>query len=257
MRWKQRGATADLANGIPALGRDELEYPSRDGRPMGETDTHRDEIVAAIESLKARYSERDDAYVAGDLFIYYEEGNPKARLAPDVFVVFGVPKHRRRVYKLWEEGVAPCFVLEVSSRSSWLRDFGAKKAICERLGVAEYFVFDPEGEYLEPPLQGFRRLGRDLRAIAADERGGFVSESLGLSLHLEDLHLVLVDVRTGERLLGPQEEHAARVAAEVTRDEAVARIRTAEAARDEARAQARAAEEELARLRAELAERKA
>lgn len=241
MRWTDRGAATDLTTGAPSLGRDEIDYPSRDGRPMAETDTHRDELMAAIESLSARYADRDDVYVAGDLLIYYEEGNPKARFAPDVFVVFGVPKRQRRVYKLWEEGVAPAFVLELSSRGTWLDDVGNKKALCARFGVAEYFLFDPEADYLDPPLQGFWLVDGDLRRIEPDDRGVFVSETLGLSLHLENLRLVLIDLRTGERLLRYSELNHARQEANVARQEAEAR--------------ARAAEDELARLRAELAKR--
>ena len=35
--------------------------------------------------------------------IYYEEGNPQARVAPDVFLVLGASKHSRMNYKLWEK----------------------------------------------------------------------------------------------------------------------------------------------------------
>lgn len=223
-----------MSTPIPSLGRDEIEYPSRDGRPLGETDTHRDEIIAAIESLKGRYADRDDVYVAGDLLLYYEEGNARARFAPDVFVIFGVPKRQRRIYKLWEEKVAPAFVLEVSSKGTWLEDAGNKKALCARLGVDEYFLFDPEADYLDPPLQGFRRTGGELRRIEPDARGAFESRTLGLFLSLEELRLVLTDVKSGERLPRYEDLLAARRAAE---------------------ARARSAEEELARLKAELAKR--
>lgn len=234
MRWSDRGAAREVTTGIPSLGRDELEYPSRDGRPMAETDAHRDELIAALDALKARYADRDDVYVAGDLLVYYEEGNPKARFAPDVFVVFGVPKHQRRVYKLWEEGVAPAFVLELTSKGTWLEDAGNKKALCARFGVQEYFLFDPEADYLDPPLQGFRLTGGELRRIEPDENGAFESRTLGLFLQLEKLRLVLTDVRTGERLLRREE---------------------LERARKDAEARARAAEDEVERLRAELAKR--
>ena len=55
-------------------------------------------------------------YISGDLFVYCEEGDPRARVAPDVFVVFGVPNHKRPICKLWEEGEAPAFALEAASR---------------------------------------------------------------------------------------------------------------------------------------------
>ena len=47
--------------------------------------------------------------MSGDLLIYYEEGDPRVSIAPDVFVVFGVEDRQRPNYKLWEEGRAPAF----------------------------------------------------------------------------------------------------------------------------------------------------
>lgn len=61
-------------------------------------------ICSAFHPLQWYFRDRDDVYVSGNLFVYYEEGNPKKCVAPDVFVVFGVPKRRRRVYLVWEEG---------------------------------------------------------------------------------------------------------------------------------------------------------
>src|SRR3712207_4357261 len=93
-----------------------LEYPESDGEPVAETDLHIDELLNLRDTLKDHYRDAPDVYVAGNLFIYYEEGNPAARFALDVFVVFGVPKRRRRTYRLWEEGRAPAVVFEFSSR---------------------------------------------------------------------------------------------------------------------------------------------
>ena len=94
--------------------------------------------------------------MSGDLFIYYEEGNPRARVAPDVFVAFGVSSHKRPSYKLWEEGVVPAFVMEVASVSTWREDDGRKAKLYERLGVPEYWQYDPTGEYLGLRLKGRR-----------------------------------------------------------------------------------------------------
>ena len=58
--------------------------------------------------------QRDDVYMAGSLLIYYEQGNRKAMVAPDVFAVMGVPGHDRSSYLLWWEGKAPDFVLEIT-----------------------------------------------------------------------------------------------------------------------------------------------
>ena len=222
-----------------------IEYPSSDGEPVAETDLHFDELADFRALLKQRYRDVPNAYAAGNMLVYYEEGNPAARFSPDVFAVFGVPKRTRRVYKIWEEGRAPAFVLEVSSRGTWLEDAGNKKTLCARLGVAEYFLFDPENDYLEPPLQGHRLESGEYRRIAAEPEGALRSEVLGLVLRAERLpdrlRLQAFDAVTGERLLRVEEwPDAAK----------------AEAARAEAaEARAEAAEAELERLRRLLAER--
>ena len=63
-------------------------------------------------------------------------------------------------------GNAP-FVLEVTSDTTQKKDLGDKKAIYQRLGVDEYFLFDPLGDYLKPRLQGYRLgTGGRYRAVA-------------------------------------------------------------------------------------------
>src|SRR5581483_5303214 len=79
-------------------------YPTSDGKPMGETEKHRDLMIYCIEALKAYFADDPEGYVSGNNFLYYEEGNPKARVSPDCYVVFGVEKRQRDFYKVWEEG---------------------------------------------------------------------------------------------------------------------------------------------------------
>ena len=148
-----------------------VEYPSGDGQPMAENDWQLMAIINSVSALQYHYRDRPDVYVSGDLFIYYEEGNPRARVAPDVFVAFGVPNHKRPIYKLWEEGVVPAFVMEVASRGTWREDEGRKAKLYERLGVPEYWQYDPTGEYLGLKLKG-RRLVEGAYVAAA---GGGVS----------------------------------------------------------------------------------
>ena len=203
----------------------EVVYPETDGKPMAETDVHIDALIYVREALKDYFREAEDVYVAGNLLLYYEEGNPAASVAPDVFVVKGVPKGERRIYKLWEEGKAPDVVIEITSRGTRLEDLGNKRALYEMLGVTEYFLYDPLGEYLDPPLQGYRLVNGEYQRMKPTAEGALVSQELGLELRLEDGRLRLVDPATGEPLLTPAEAQERR----------------------------RAAEAELERLRAELA----
>ena len=129
----------------PAPAAAPIHYPSSDGRPMAENDAQRSAIMYGIGALARHFRDRPDVYVSGDLLIYYEEGNPRVSIAPDVFVVFGAEKRQRLNYKLWEERHAPAFVLEVASPSTWRDDVGRKRSVYARLGVREYCRYDPGG----------------------------------------------------------------------------------------------------------------
>ena len=213
----------------PVVG---VVYPESDGEPMGETQTHVEELIALREALVHRFRDDPDTYVAGNMFVYWREGDPRAVFCPDVFFVRGVDKRRRRTFKLWDEGHPPTFVLELSSESTWLEDVGNKKALCARLGVREYFLCDPEGLALHPPLQGFRLERDDYRRIAPAPDGSVASDVLGLELYLDDtLRLHARDRQTREVLLRTDEIYLAR---------------------EEAEARASKAERQLEALRAEL-----
>ncbi len=222
-----------------ATDQGEIYYPESDGQPMAETDLHWMETVELTLMLKARYADASDVYVASDLLIYFEKGNVHAAVAPDVFVVFGVADHRRRIYKLWEEGVAPAVAVEITSRKTRREDRRTKMALYAQLGVEEYFLYDPEADYLHPPLQGFRLLDGAYVALAPDSTGALRSERLGLDLRLEGGLLQLDDVATGGRLPRLTERSEA--------------LRQAEAETRRAQLKAARAEAEVARLRAELA----
>lgn len=206
-----------------------IYYPESDGKPMAETDTHRKQMVYLIESLDDYFRDDPQVYVAGNLFLYYQEGDPHQVVSPDIFVVRGVPKGDRRTYKVWEEGKAPDVVFELTSASTRMADLGPKKGTYEMLGVREYFLFDPLEEYLEPPLQGYRLEKRGYRWMEGEP---LTSEVLGLELRVEEGWLRLYERKTGQRLPTPAEVAEARRQAE---------------------ARAQATEDELARLRAELA----
>jgi hypothetical protein len=76
-------------------------YRDSDGEPMAESDIQLHPLIYAINALRAFFADRTQVYVAGNLFVYYEEDDPKAVVTPDMFVVFGVPSHARSSYKVW------------------------------------------------------------------------------------------------------------------------------------------------------------
>ena len=234
-----------------------VEYPSGDGQPMAENDWQLHAILDSVSALHDHYLERPDVYVSGDLFIYYEEGNPRARVAPDVFVAFGVPKHKRPIYKLWEEGVVPAFVMEVASRGTWREDEGRKAELYERLGVREYWQYDPTGEYLGLHLKGRHLVeGAYVPQPVVESLDGTLllrSETLGFDFRVKGEESHFFDPATGKRLLNRREQYRAHREQLAARRAAESRADAAESRATAAESRAEAAEAELAALKARLA----
>ena len=168
-----------------------IEYPTSDGKPMAETDIHRDVMFDLIETLQAYYSGDPMTYVSGNLLLFYEEGNKRRHVSPDVFVVHGIPKRLRDNYLMWEEGKGPDFVIEVTSKTTRREDREKKRDLYrDVLGVTEYFLFDPLGDYLRPRVQGNRLVDGDYAPIEPVD-GRLPSAVTGLHLEPDghSLHL--------------------------------------------------------------------
>jgi Uma2 family endonuclease len=182
-------------------------YPTSDGKPI-DSDWHRDLMNALIKTLKVWYTDQRRVYVSGNLLLFYEEGNRRHHVSPDVFVVKGVAKHDRPNYLLWEEGKGPDVVIELTSSSTRREDMEDKYHLYQDvLRVKEYFLFDPLGDYLTPPLQGHRlRRGqyRPIRLIA----GRLPSQTLKLHLERHERELRLHDPAAGQWLRTPLERAA-------------------------------------------------
>ena len=228
-----------------------IEYPSGDGKPLAENDPQLHAIHYAFGALGLYYAAHPDVYVSADLLIYYEEGNPRVSVAPDMFVVFGVEDRMRMNYKVWEEGKGPDFVLEVASPSTWREDVERKPAIYAGLEVREYFLYDPTGAHLTPVLQGYRLVDGRYRRLSAvesiDRTLMLPSGVLGLELRARGDAMRFHDPATGEDLLSHAEEHAARRAEASAREAAEIRAEREAAARQ-------AAETRVAELEARLGE---
>ena len=219
------------------LPHDVVEYPCSDGQPVAETETHGACMMYVTYALKRWFEKhgRADVQVGMNSFLYYEQGNPRAVVAPDVYVVVGAPAHLRDTYLLWNEPKGPDFVLEVTSASTRREDERRKRDVYASLGVSEYFLYDPRGEYLTPPLQGFRLRGGGYRSLPAvtmlpDRNVAIHSEVLGLDLRDErEVEMLrLHDPATGQDLLTYEEVDKAREAEAAARQQEAAVRRTAE-----------------------------
>jgi len=173
---------------ITASRKEQIVYPESDGKPMADNTKQFRWIVTLEGGFEALFRDREDVFVAGDLFWYPVEGRPDIRMAPDVMIVFGRPKGDRPSYKQWEEeNIAPQVVFEVLSPGNSLLEMAKKLEFYDRYGVEEYYLYDPEtGDFT-----GWIR-GEDGRLRVIDEIQGWVSPRLGVRFEIEDGELRVI-----------------------------------------------------------------
>ena len=219
-------------------------YPETDGKPMAVSDLHRRILTRILQILENHFTQSPEAYVSGDILMYYVEGQPQKVVSPDVLVTFGIGQKLRLTYKVWEEGKVPDFVMEMSSKSTYRNDLGEKMELYASLGIRDYVLYDADGLYLPTPLMGFTLVDGKYVAISPNADGGIYSEVLGLEFRLRDTHFGIYDPVSEVWL----QTHA---------EEAEARAENAEARAENAEARAENAETEAAHLREQLARLKA
>ena len=213
----------------------DLIYPTSDGEPVAETYAHLYALLITLEVLR-QYLEGRQATVLANQFMYYAQGFPKLRVAPDVMVIFEVEPGGRDSYKIWEEGQVPSVVFEMTSAGTRRQDETEKKTLYEQLGIQEYWLFDPKGEWIEAKLKGYRLQGETYKPIT--DR---CSEPLRLRLQVDGQLIGFYRQDTGEKLLIPDE------LAQALKQEAIRR--------KQAEQRADAAEKALTDLIAKLRER--
>jgi Uma2 family endonuclease len=193
----------------------DIFYPSSDGEPLAETHDHVYAILMTLAVL-TQYLQGQRATVLANQFLYYSQGLPKLRTAPDVMVIFDVEPGGRDNYKIWEEGQTPKVIFEMTSPGTRHHDTGFKKDLYEQLEVQEYWLFDPRGEWIPEKLRGYRLQGEQYVPITDGQ-----SSVLKLTLKVEDKLIGFYRHNTGEKLPIPseltaalQQETEARLAAE-------------------------------------------
>ena len=237
--------------------------PTRDGHFLPDNPLQANAVVELRNSLRAHFHGVPNVVVEGDMFLYYAKGEADERLvrgkrvgkyvAPDLIVVLDYDLGDRQTYKVWEEGKPPDFSLEVISPSSDVRNRVDKQELYARIGIGEYFVFQPNPERAGPQLVGYALEGSGYRALGPDpelgpEAGSVRSEALGVSFRPEGSFLRVRDLRSGQHYRWHTEL--------VTQadEDAEARRRAEETAVREAEAR-KAAETRIAALEAKLARR--
>ena len=226
-------------------------YPDTDGKPMAASDLHLEILIWLIQTLRAHFAQMPEVYVSGDILTYYTEGDPRAVVAPDVLVTFGIGQKMRHTYKVWEEGKVPDFVMEFSSKTTYQNDLTDKMELYAALGIPNYLLYDAEALYLPSPLMGFQLVKGVYVPIPLGVDGGIHSDVLGLDFHIRDRRLAVYDPVAEQWLQVPADQHAARAEeAEARAEEAEARAAQETIARQKAEAELERLREQLARLQA-------
>lgn len=234
-----------------------IVYPETDGMPLPDGEFQAPIYRRVVGTLELHLADVPGAWVNGNTFIYYVEGNPRRSVSPDCYVVFNLSEAARHslsieannTYLLWEVGKAPDFILEIGSESTARTDLGRKRDLYAELGVCEYWRYDSTGgDFYGEPLVGERLVDGEYRRFELrDEDDGRVwghSEALNLDLWWTDGELRFWDPVAGHWLLSHEGERIGRLAAEtLAESERIGRLA----------AQARLAEmeAELRRLRGE------
>jgi Uma2 family endonuclease len=173
---------------------EELYPVQQQGVPMAETQLHINQIVYLISALET-FFQNQQALVLGDMTLYYDKENRRKFVVPDVLVVKSISKEPpRRVYKLWEEAV-PDVIFEISSRETWGADLNKKWELYQKIGVREYYIFDPEYDYLPEPLVAYHLSDKGEYQQIRVKKNRIFSPALNLEL---------VDTKGGLRLFNPE-----------------------------------------------------
>jgi hypothetical protein len=160
-------------------------------------------------------------FVGADQFIYYKRFHPNKVVAPDVYVLPGVPPASRvKTWKTWKTGIAPSFALEVVTSDQAEKDYQQAPGRYAELGVGELVIFDADFERSEDRVrwQRFRKLKkRGFVRVESSNGDRIRSRALGCFLRVvgegDQARLRLGAGPTGDDLF-PTEAEAERAAKE-------------------------------------------
>lgn len=218
-----------------------IDYPDSDGQPMADNTKQFQWIQILQSNLAAIFAHDPQVFVAGDLLWYPVEGSNTIRQAPDVMVVFGVPKGDRGSYQQWRENnIAPQVVFEILSPGNRFGEMVKKQSFYDTYGVEEYYVYDPDRNDLSIWL----RSDQGSLQPVFENMAHWVSPRLGVRFQLTEETLIL---------FRPDGLPFSTLLAELQRaEQAEQRAIEAEKQLDQERQRAEQAEQQLDRLAARL-----
>ncbi len=212
---------------------------------MGETAFHRALVSYLVEVLKWVFQGQLCA-IYDNLNIYQTANYHEYPVAPDVAVIKGVAyKLLTRSWRVGKSGPAPQVVFEIASEETWKKDLTEKPSKYARMGVQEYFAYDPHEFPL--PQSGNRRLfgwqfdqeSQTMKEMSPGPDGSLWSQQLQSWLVPDEATLRLYD-RSGKMRLTHAEAEVQQREAEAQRADIA--VQQAEAATQRAEIEARRAQ---------------
>ena len=236
--------TTAAAKMLPYKRGADIDWSSLDFDPdeLKERDMLQDPVLQEIGHVLSSHLTRPGMRGA-NLFsngtnICYDPNNLNVRVQPDYYIAFGVDEtsiRRRRLYLPWEVGKVPEFALELASDTTYRNDLQRKPGIYARIGITEYWRFDPTGGKLYgEPLYGGTLVDGEYQPIplTTEPDGVLKGYSAVLEISLcwieERNWLRFYDPATGSYLSTLPEMHAALDAEKAAREVDQARIRQLE-----------------------------
>jgi Uma2 family endonuclease len=194
-----------IAINVPVMYEDEGQ------EEKGDSKVHTITLAILDMGIRAFLNERLGYHVFSDLNLYYHRIDRWAYVSPDVMVVLPTRELPDALtsYRIGEDGPAPKLVIEVLSRRSFQQqDLTHKPIIYADLGIREYILADPTGEFLPQRLL-IKRLQADRTWLEEQDADGGVTSDLGFRVVIEpDSHIRVIDSKTGKRHVRPAEAQA-------------------------------------------------
>ncbi len=220
---------------------------------MGETSFHADLVHYLVEALRWLFHGQVCA-IYENLNIYQTTNLNEYPIAPDIAVIKGIAQRSIRSWRVGKSGPAPQVVFEIASQETWKKDLAEKPPRYARMGVQEYFAYDPH-EFPLPASRNRRLFGwqldldsQTMREMSPGPSGSLWSHYLqswlvpdGATLRLYD-HNGQMRLTCGESEAQQKQAEARRADAAVQQAEIEARRAQAEAQRAEAAVQQAGAE---------------
>ncbi|HKV59211.1 MAG TPA: Uma2 family endonuclease [Ktedonobacteraceae bacterium] len=242
---------------------DEVEYyydsHSTEEDLMGETDFHHALVHYLIEVLTWLFHGRRCA-LYGNLNFYQTSDPKEYPIAPDIAVSPGIAHRSIRSWRIGKSGPAPQVVFEIASQETWKKDLREKPERYARMGVQEYFAYDPH-DFPLPASRNRRLFGwqldRDsqtMQEMRPAPDGSLWSASLESWLVPDGAMLRLYDLAGKMRLTYGE---AADQRAEAEAQQKQAEAKRADFAVQQAEAEARRAQAEAQRADAAMQQARA